>query len=381
MVPLASFAIRTERRWGYRRWQISSLALAASSLVGFRLLTFWLVQGQEAALALGQPATAWVEALRWAYLAFYVWVGALATLLSANILSGVLRVFPRNEREHGVSALPFAFALGGLLGSILAGEGAAWLMTRFHWRYEAVRDHLMIGMALCFILQVPIVLAIERRYPSRGDAFAAAAAPGLRDALRRLFSNRLTAGIAALVLLGGMAETLLAYAFYWLVSLQVGYDNGRTLYFATFYAWLNGVNLALLALGTPRLIQRFGLGFALVTLPLCAAGGVVALAIHVAVTVMYAVRVATTSLRSALYEPALSRVVVGLPSGESGPTRLLRGLMPRVGEALGALLALGFSIIPALGFRTLALLLVAVLLVWAGAAASLRSALPPHPSR
>jgi len=378
VVPLASVANRSERRWGYRRWQLSSLALAAASLIGFRLLTFWLVRGQDAALAAGRPDAAWLEALRWAYLAFYVWVGALATLLSANVLSSVQRVFPAEERERGVAGLPLAFALGGLAGSLLASEGAAWLMTRFHWRYEAVRDHLMIAMAACFLLQVPVVLAIERLFPPPRATEAPSGRASLSAALRRVFATRVTSGIAAVVLLGGAADTLLAYGFYWLVSLQVGYENGRTLYFATFYAWLNGVNLALLAFGTPRLIQRFGLGFALVSLPLAAAAGASVLAIHAVVTVMYALRIATTSLRSALYEPALNRLLVAIPAGEGGPTRLLRGLIPRFGEALGAVVALVFSLVPALDVRALALLLVALLLAWAAAAAALRSALPPR---
>ncbi len=378
VVPLASVAIRQERRCGYRRWQLSSLALAAASLLGFRLLTFWLVREQEAALAAGRPEGAWIEALRWAYLAFYVWVGALATLLSANVLSSVQRVFPAEERERGVAALPLAFALGGLVGSLAASEGAAWLMLRFHWRYELVRDHLMIATAACFLLQVPVVLAIERRFPPLRATDAPPPRPNLRSALRRVFATRLTSGIAAVVLLGGAADTLLAYGFYWLVSLQVGYENGRTLYFATFYAWLNGVNLALLAFGTPRLIRRFGLGFALVSLPLAAAAGASVLALHAVVTVMYALRIATTSLRSALYEPALNRVLVAIPAGEGGPTRLLRGLVPRVGEALGAVVALVFSLVPALDVRALALLLVALLLAWAAAAVALRPALPPR---
>jgi len=380
VVPLASVAIRSERRWGYRRWQLSSLAVAAASLLGFRLLTFWLVRGQEAALAAGRPEAAWIEALRWAYLAFYVCVGALATLLSANVLSSVQRVFPSDERERGVAALPLAFALGGLVGSLLASEGAAWLMMRFHWRYEVVRDHLMIAMAACFLLQAPVVLAIERLFPPPPPPDPPAPRPSLRAALRQIFASRLTSGVAAVVLLGGAADTLLAYGFYWLVSLQVGYENGRTLYFATFYVWLNGVNLALLAFGTPRLIRRFGLGFALVSLPLAAAAGASVLAIHAVVSVMYALRIATTSLRSALYEPALNRVLVAIPAGETGATRLLRGLVPRIGEALGALVALVFSLVPSLGVRTLALLLVAVLVTWAAAATALRAALAPSPA-
>ena len=61
VVPLASLAIRWERRWGYRRWQLSSLALAVVSLAGFRLLTFWLVRGQEDALATGRLEAEWIS--------------------------------------------------------------------------------------------------------------------------------------------------------------------------------------------------------------------------------------------------------------------------------------------------------------------------------
>jgi len=76
-------------------------------------------------------------------------------------------------------------------------------MMRFHRRYEVVRDHLMIAMAAFFLLQVPVVMAIERLFPPPRATDTPGVRPSLRAALRRVFATRLTSGIAAVVLLGG----------------------------------------------------------------------------------------------------------------------------------------------------------------------------------
>jgi hypothetical protein len=92
--------------------------------------------------------------------------------------------------------------------------------------------------------------------------------PRLTSRLRGVLKNRDVGGLVGLVALGGVADTTLKYLFYWLVSLEVDYSRGRTLYFAGFYSWLNGINLVLLVLGTGRAIRVLGVGLSLAALPM-----------------------------------------------------------------------------------------------------------------
>ncbi len=380
VIPLANLAMRVERAWGYRRWQLRSLLLGITSLLVFRALTFWLNSAQGTALTEGRPDAAWLEALRWTYLAFYVRIGALATFLGANVLSGVLRAFAAHDRIRAAAALPFALTIGGLLGSVAASESVEWFGSRFDWRYETVRDNLMIAMAACLLLQMPVVVAIDRILTPLPAPPASPVRLSLIPALRSLAAHRATRRVAIIVLLGGAADSLVAFGFYWLVSLQVGQETGRTVHFATFYAWLNGLSLGLLALGLPRLVPRFGVRLALLALPLAAFAGAAVLAAHGRVAVMYALRLASTSLRTALYEPALNGILVTIP-GAGEPTRLLRGLVPRMGEALGALVALAFSVTPGWDVRAFAFVLLVVLAAWVVASAGLREARIEAPQR
>jgi hypothetical protein len=315
-VPLSELRARAERRWSYKAWQIGSALLAALSLLAFRALMLFLLREQEAAFETGADPTPWIDALRWAYVGFYVWVGGLLALLGANAFGHVFRLHPEGEQERAALYVTAAIVAGGVLGSLIAGGSATIMFDAFGWRFELVRDNLLVGMAAILLLQIPVVVVIDRLAGPR-PSIAASPAPqggggsephGIRHALGLVRTDPTLARLSMLLFVGGAADTFLKYLFYWLVSegTTPSPQTGRTLYFATFYLWLNTASLLMLLVGTGRLLRRFGLAFALLSAPLAVVFGAASLAVTAALALMYALRVVESAVRNTLYEPGSS---------------------------------------------------------------------------
>jgi len=375
-LPLSAVRVRWERRFGSHAWQLGCTLLAASSFLVFRLLTFVLFRGQQAAEQSDGDPSSWILALRLVYLAFYVWVGVVTAFLGANAFGHVFRLFRGEDRERGFVAVGIGIVVGGMAGSALAKLLASVSFRFMDWRFELVRDNLMGPMGLALLLQVPVILAIERL---SGRQAAAAAGPPraatrLGALLKEVAEHPDLGRLAALMLIGGVADTILKYLFYWLVSEQTGPTNGRTLYFANFYLWLNGASLLMLAFGSSRLIQRFGVGLALLSLPAAVSLGALSLAFSTVLAIMYVLKIVESALHSTLYEPGVDRLYLLIPDDRAAEVRaLLTGLVSRIGEGAGALLVLVLSFGVGISLRAMTLVLLGVLLAWLGAALFVRS--------
>jgi len=389
-LPLAAARVRAERRWGYRGWQIGSALAAALSLLAIRSALLLLLRRQEAAFDRGEDPTFWIDALRWAYLAFYVWVGALVALLGANAYGHVFRLYAEGQRERASIYVTAAIVAGGLLGSLIAGGAASFMFDLFGWRFELVRDNLLVGMAVILLLEIPVVLAIERAAGPQavvaGPASKDGSTGGLRHTWRLIQGDPTLARLSILLLVGGAADTFLKYLFYWLVSegTKPSPQTGRTLYFATFYLWLNTASLLMLLLGTGRVLRRFGLSFALLSAPLAVVFGAASLAITTVLTVMYVLRVVESTLHSTLYEPGLDQVYLGLDERRATVVRpVMNGLVSRLGEGAGAVAVLALTFGAGLGLKAMIGVFLAVVIGWIAAAVSLRTALAtsPEPAR
>jgi hypothetical protein len=383
-VPLSELRARAETRWSYRAWQVGSALLAAVSLLAFRALMLFLLRRQEAAFETDTDPTPWIEALRWAYVGFYVWIGGLLALLGANAFGHVFRLHPEGEQERAALYVTAAIVAGGVLGSLIAGTSASFMFEAFGWRFELVRDNLLVGMALILLLQIPVVLVIDRiagpRRPIAPSLHPDEPEPvGLRQALGLVWADSTLARLATLLFVGGAADTFLKYIFYWLVSegTTPSMQTGRTLYFATFYLWLNTASLLMLLVGTGRLLRRFGLAFALLSAPLAVVFGAASLAVTTALALMYALRVVESTVRNTLYDPGLDQLYLGMGERRAGLVRpVLNGLVSRLGEGAGALAILVLSFGVGLGLKAMIGVFLAVVVGWIVAAFSLRRALP-----
>ncbi len=382
-VPFSVWRLRLEARWGYRRWHLACALLAASSLAGFRLLTWVLLEGRRGAEGQGALAVGWIVALQWTYLAYFVWLGALAVLLGANAIEHAYLLYPPAQRRRPLYSVALAAAAGALAGAWVSGRLAGVLLAA-GWRYEIVRDNLLLLMAVLVLAELPLVWRVDRRVSAPGPAQERGDTPtglpsGLRlgTALGWLRAEGRWRRLASLALVAGVADTLGKYLFYWLVSEQYQPSNGRTMYFADFHTWLGGITLLMLAFGTPRLIGRAGTVLALATLPVALAAGTVALLAQTLLVVMYAVRVAEGAVRESLYGPALERLFL---AGEEARSRLVRpllgGLLPRVGEGLGAVAVLLLNFGLGVSLRAMLVLYLIVLLAWLACVVRLRGDAP-----
>lgn len=375
-VPISSLTLKFATRMGYKRWQILSQVAIA-----FSFFVFW----GAAALALLSSSPNAASHSRFIYLGFYIWLGALGAVIAPNIKSTSYLLFSSQDRAKALALTSAAVISGGLLGAFFAGKFANLLMTQFNLRYELARDSLIIVMGLVLLAGIPFIISIDRVTKSRSPDHktndtnlkkpaTSSERTSLSNALRIILQDKKLKKMAALIFSSGIAETLLVFLFYWLVSEQIISSNGRTLFFADFYILLNSSTLIMLLIGANRLIDRFGLLFALLSIPLALVLGTAFLIMQSLVLVVYILKIVYSVLERSLYGQGVDRMILGIEERQSQEVRpILEGLMERVGQGFGAVLILMLITFTGITFSQMTFVYIGILLLWIYSIFSLRS--------
>ncbi len=397
-LPISALTVRLADQLGYKRWQVLSLCATGLSFFVFWGTTTFILTVLADTNQTGGSSSVWTFPLGLVYLLFFVWLGALGAALKPNLKSTVYRMFPRTEQTKALAVTTAAVILGGLIGAWLAGVFAPAVMLHFQVRYELARDSLILIMGFMILLTVPVMLIIARVTRTSPDSPARdlrqedldTQSPtmikgGLRKAIQILSTNTKLKRMAYLILITGAAETFMLYLFYWLITEQVPATNGRTLFFSDFYIWLNAFTLVFLIFGTNRVINRYGLIFALVSMPITLILGSAYLLYHTAVASIYALRIIYSSLEQSLYGQGLDRLILDVGKTQAPLVRpVLHGLAIRLGRGLGALLVLALALGAGLSIVQLTMFFTGLLIAWIWIAFSLKKFLhmssPAEPS-
>lgn len=392
-VPVSAVAVRLAGRLGYRRWQTWSLTAIAASFFIFWGAAYLIITSYESSADTFAAASPGNIPVRLVYLAFYIWLGAVATIFAPNIKSSVYRLYKAEERTKALVFSTASLIFGGLIGASLANLVVPFIMATLELRYELARDSLILGMGVSILLAIPVILMIDRIFPKERnvqheEALKEEMAPvyqdlsrvNLRIATKWIALDLKLRRMAALVLIRGIAEIILLYLFYWLVSEQTSFEHGRSLFFANFYIVLNATTLTLLVFGANRFIKRFGLILTLLTLPCALFLGSSYLIVQTVMVVTYILRITDSALEQSLYGQGIDWLMLEVDESRAPAVRrLLQGLAVRVGRSLGAVfilvLALGFGI----SSTQMAIFYMLVIAVWIVIALSLRSHLKARP--
>ena len=383
-IPVSVLAVRFASRIGYKRWQMWSLGLIALSFFIFWAAAYSII-GKYPGSADTFVDNGGKLPVRLIYLGFFVWLGAVGTIIAPNIKSTVYRVFRRTGRMKALALTNAAVICGGLIGGVLANLVVSMAMRNLGLRFEMARDLLILSMGIVILSILPVIVIIDKlccrtfnesSFTHPQDElhiiYSDLGKSNFRNAIQWIISDNRIKRMALIISLRGVSETVLIYLFYWLVAEQTPAVNGRTLFFADFYILLNAGTLLILLMGTNRLIDRYGLVFSLITLPVALFLGSVYLIFNIAMVVTYVLRIVDTAFEQSFYFQGVDRLLLDVDESRASYVRpILQGLAVRVGRGVGAALILVLALGIGVSASHMAVFLAAILLIWITAVISL----------
>jgi ATP:ADP antiporter, AAA family len=233
------------RRVSVRNLVAGSLLLFAAVCCGF-----WF-------LAVAHPEQSWQ------FPAFYLWVGILGVLAPTQVwtLANYLLTTRQAKRVFGL------VGAGGISGWIFAG-----MLTKVLASVEGLgTESLLLAMAIGFTVCAGIVVALWRlRGSGDSESTSARDAPSknLRESLGVIFSSPYLISIASLITLSSVATTFAGWQFKAIAKAAYADKDALTAFFGEFNFWAGIACLVLQLLLTSRFLRRFGLGPALLVVPL-----------------------------------------------------------------------------------------------------------------
>ncbi|HVQ62337.1 MAG TPA: Npt1/Npt2 family nucleotide transporter, partial [Burkholderiales bacterium] len=208
--------------------------------------------------------------LTWQYPVFYIWVGILGVLAPTQVwtLANYLLTTREAKRIFGL------VGAGGISGWIFSGILADLLATTPGLGTESLLLAMAIGLVGCAALVV--VLWRERKTSPSAAPHAQPAPTSLRQSLSVVFSSPYLVSIAVLITLASLATCFAAWQFKAIAKAAYVDKNALTAFFGRFNFWAGLACLALQLILTSRFLRRFGLGPALLVVPLVVFGSEIA---------------------------------------------------------------------------------------------------------
>lgn len=330
IAAIALVAVAAVRRWGGVRDPRQML-----------LLFLVVAAGGTSAIA------AFIAAFPSLSFVLYVWTGVVATLIVPTFWTVIDRSPLVNQAKRVFGTIAAGGGLGAMLGSLLASGLGRVLPAR----------HLVAAGAVAFGLALLTAIVLAPR--DTGDL------PRPRPHARKLTRGhrRYVRLLVALAAVSTIALTLGDLTFKRAIADRLPAEALATT-FGLIYAVLNLLALAMQLVVAPRLLARWGVGAALMVLPIAMAIGAVGFAVTGGLAAILVLKAGDGTLRHSLHR--ITSEILFLPI----PTRLRDGWKPvadavgqRGGQAMAALVALALIVLGA-GPRLFAIMVALIVGVW-----------------
>jgi AAA family ATP:ADP antiporter len=251
----------------------------------------------------------------WVFLVLYVWVGIVGALAPAQVWTFANFLWTTREAKRLFGML----GSGGILGGVFAGFISVKMTDAFG------AESLLLLMGIPLASAAWVVIAVWEKRPG-GDATSSIAAgsgpQNLSDSLRLIAESPHLRVIARLVFLSSVVATIAAWQTKAVAQATFVSKDALAVFFGQFDGYVCLIALGAQLFLTGKVLQRFGIGVALTTLPLFLfAGSVTVIAWGTLWTVIFAKgsdRVFRYSIDTAaqqlLYLPVSSRVKLQVKS-------------------------------------------------------------------
>ncbi|MFW6348308.1 MAG: Npt1/Npt2 family nucleotide transporter, partial [Cyclonatronaceae bacterium] len=195
----------------------------------------------------------------WVYTAFYIWVGVYSILIISQFWIFANELFDTSQSKRLFSLLNMGAILGAVAGSQVSSLAVSLLDIR-------TENLLFICMGLVALITGIIysLKNVPRPVPESARELAAVSPkPGYKSVL----SSKYQLMIAGIIGLGMLVSTLADYQLKAVAAEVYGNKAALTAFMGNFYAGLSIASLAIQLLLSRRVMQRIGIGGALITRP------------------------------------------------------------------------------------------------------------------
>ena len=243
--------IRAGRRASLANLQTGSLLFFSLNLVGF----WWGVHFQN---------PAWLAAV------FYVWVGICGILAWSQVFTLANFVWTTREAKR----------LFGLLGSggIIGGTAAGFLAKAIALRFGTDAT-LLFSAGLLFVCTVLVRIAWKQKQDASEEAErkeTQESPRNLMESFRLVCQSRHLQAIAALICLSSVVTTIGGWQLNAIAKATLVQKDALTAFLGNVQGYTGVLSLLVQLLVTTKLLRRFGVGAALLILPLSLTGGAIA---------------------------------------------------------------------------------------------------------
>ncbi len=300
----------------------------------------------------------------WTYQAFYLWGAIFTVLVPTQGWLFSYQLFPPRTAKHAFVIL----GAGGVLGGAVGGYYTALTAPLFGTRgllLHVMGILIVLQFILCGVSWLNRKAAGSHLRLSRPEAGAERVNP-----LRAITKSRLMTRFVLVILLTGLASTLIDLQYKWALEFRYA---GSEASITQFFGGLIGTTFVLSAvaqlLGTGWVLRRFGLGVGLVVLPvalLAGAFGVVATAAFW--SIVFAKGIDGT-LRTSIEQTSVELLYVPVGDRQTIPLKSFMELVVfRIGDGLGAAFFLVAASIGVESIRIAGAIVVVTAILWIVAA-------------
>jgi len=289
---------------------------------------------------------------------FFVWLSVFNLFVVSVFWSFMADLF-RNEQARRLYGF---ISAGGSLGALAGPSITAMLASEVGPGRLLLLSAGMLLLATICIQRLGAWATTVSRRSAGGEALGGGIFAGITLALKSPYLM----GIALYVVLGTALGTFLYFHQAAIVAEQIATSGERTALFAKIDFAVNALTLVCQIFVVNRLIRHFGVGFALVLLPVTAIAGFLLIGFFPTLAVLVAFQVLRRAGEYAIARPAREILFTVLTREEKYKSKnFIDTAVFRGGDAVSGWLFAGLQML-GMGFAGIAFAAVPIAMVWAG---------------
>jgi ATP/ADP translocase len=310
--------------------------IRTTSLIAIsNLLLFWLLFRSDRAL--------------WFYV-LYVWVSLFGAITASQFWLLATHVFNAREARRVFAWIGVGGIIGGVLGGGLTNRLAHWLGT----------ESLLI---LCAAMMAGTVVLLE----ALGDSGAAPSYHSDKNekVIRQVWGSRHLKTLAALLCVAVIVEAFIDYQYKVVAAHSIPSKDHLTAFFGSVTFYIGVCSLAFQTLITNRILRKFGVGWAILFLPIGLLVAFVALAAHPVLWTAALLQLVDGTFSYSIHRSGMELLYLPIPPQTRNAVKgFIDTFVDRAGRAGGALILLLCTAALALSIPSLSIIAAGLAVAW-----------------